>query len=216
MAEIKLTKNELRNQQTQLAQLEKYLPTLQLKKAMLQAEVQEVRQTILKLEREQSQKRQQVEAFSALLATKTTIDPLEAIKVKTVHKRYENIAGVEVPYFEEIEFEELHYSLFETAPWVDAAILELRALTRLVEHIAVTNEQRQALEKEWREVSIRVNLFEKILIPRALENMRKLKVFLGDQELAAVSRAKVAKTKIEANKKFAQVARRRVKETLDA
>ncbi len=40
MAETKLTKNELRNQQTHLAQLEKYLPTLQLKKAMLQAEVQ--------------------------------------------------------------------------------------------------------------------------------------------------------------------------------
>jgi V/A-type H+-transporting ATPase subunit D len=80
----------------------------------------------------------------------------------------------------------------------------------------VTNEQRQALEKEWREVSIRVNLFEKILIPRAVENIRKIKVFLGDQQLAAVSRAKVAKTKIEASKKKAFDVRRRVKETADA
>ena len=50
MAEVKLTKNELRSQQIRLAQLEKYLPTLQLKKAMLQTEVNEVRAEILNLE----------------------------------------------------------------------------------------------------------------------------------------------------------------------
>ncbi len=57
-----------------------------------------------------------------------------------------------------------------------------------------------ALEKEWREVSIRVNLFEKVLIPRCQKNIKKIKVFLGDQQLAAVSQAKVAKGKIEENK----------------
>jgi V/A-type H+/Na+-transporting ATPase subunit D len=203
VAEVKLTKNELRNQQTRLAQLEKYLPTLQLKKAMLQAEVQETRQEIHRLEQLLEKKRQQVDAFSGLLATKTTIDPLQAVKIKHLGKRYENIAGVEVPYFEGIEFEEFSYSLFETAPWVDAAVLGLRALAELREQIKITQEQKSALEKEWREVSIRVNLFEKILIPRAFENIRMIKVFLGDQQLAAVSRAKVAKAKIEANKKAA-------------
>jgi V/A-type H+-transporting ATPase subunit D len=200
MAEIKLTKNELRDQQMHLAQLEKYLPTLQLKKAMLQAVVHEVRQEIQRLEHELETKRLQVDNFSALLATKTTIDPLQAVRIKTLHQHYENIAGVEVPYFEGVDFEEFTYSLFETAPWVDAAIVELRSLAALREHVRVTYKQREALEKEWREVSIRVNLFEKILIPRAIENIRTIKVFLGDQQLAAVSRAKVAKTKIEANK----------------
>lgn len=203
MAEVKLTKNELRNQQVNLAQLEKYLPTLQLKKAMLQAEVNEVRHAIDRLELEFEAKRQEVDRFSALLATKTTIDPLKAVMIKQVHKHYENVAGVEVPYYEGVDFEEFTYSLFETPPWVDAAVVELRNLTRLREHINVVREQWKALEKEWREVSIRVNLFEKILIPRATSNIRKIKVFLGDQQLAAVSRAKVAKTKIEAGKKMA-------------
>lgn len=207
MAEIKLTKNELRDQQTRLAQLEKYLPTLQLKKALLQAEVQEVRYETEHLEQNQHAKREQVDSFSGLLATKTTIDPLQAIKIKSLKKRYENIAGVEVPYFEGVEFEEFTYSLFETSPWVDAAIVELRALAELRERIKIANEQRQALEKELREVSIRVNLFEKILIPRAIENIRTIKVFLGDQQLAAVSRAKVAKTKIEAGKAASMSAR---------
>lgn len=212
MAEIKLTKNELRNQQTHLAQLEKYLPTLQLKKAMLQAEVHEVRQEIQRLEQVLESKRQQVKAFSGLLTTKTTINPLEAVKIKVVHKHYENVAGVEVPYFEGVDFEEFTYNLFETAPWVDAAIIELRDLAVLRERIRVAYEQRMALENEWREVSIRVNLFEKILIPRAIENIRTIKVFLGDQQLAAVSRAKVAKTKIEASKEAAIAIRQQRKE----
>lgn len=203
MAEIKLTKNELRNQQVNLAQLEKYLPTLQLKKAMLQAEVNEVRHEIERLEKDFDIKRQAVDLFSGLLATKTTINPLKAAIIKQVHKRYENVAGVEVPYYEGVDFEEFSYSLFETPPWVDAAVVELRHLTQLREHIKVVHEQWEALEKEWREVSIRVNLFEKILIPRAADNIRKIKVFLGDQQLAAVSRAKVAKTKIESGKKMA-------------
>ncbi len=36
---LKLTKTELRSQQTRLTQFQRYLPTLQLKKAMLQFEV---------------------------------------------------------------------------------------------------------------------------------------------------------------------------------
>jgi V/A-type H+-transporting ATPase subunit D len=50
-------------------------------------------------------------------------------------------------------------------------------------------------------VSIRVNLFEKVLIPRAQENIKKIRIFLGDQQLSAVAQAKVAKLKIKARAK---------------
>lgn len=213
MADIKLTKNELRNQQTKLVQLERYLPTLQLKKAMLQSEVQEARLEILRLEQLFIEKKIQVESYSTLLSHTITLDPSQAIKIKNVIRRFENIAGVEVPYFEGIEFEEFSYSLFEMPPWVDPMVLALRSLAELQAHVQVIKEQKQALEKELREVSIRVNLFEKILIPRATENIKKIKVFLGDQQLAAVSQAKVAKAKIEANK---EVLSRQAKETLYA
>lgn len=199
MAEIKLTKNELRNQQSHLAQLEKYLPTLQLKKAMLQAEMQEIFQEILRIEKDLNERQSQAN-YGPLLVTNTFIDPLQAVKIKKVAKRYENVAGVEVPYFENVEFEEFTYSLFETPPWLDSVIVQLRSLVVLREKIKVAYEQRLAIEKEWRDVSIRVNLFEKILIPRATYKIRTIKVFLSELELAAVSRAKVAKKKIEARK----------------
>jgi len=196
MAEVKLTKNELRLQQNRLSQLQKYLPTLQLKKAMLQAEVQEARNEIGKLEEEYTRVHAAVLDFSSLLTLKTTIDPRDVVKVVEVRKKYENIAGVEVPYFHGISFQEIEYNLYETPPWLDAVVSGLRNITEAHVKVEIAREKKAALENELRQVAIRVNLFEKILIPRAVGNIKKIKVFLGDQQLAAVSRAKVAKTKI--------------------
>ncbi|MEI8365707.1 MAG: V-type ATP synthase subunit D [Parachlamydiaceae bacterium] len=204
MAEIKLTKNELRAQQTRLGQLEKYLPTLQLKKALLQIEVNEARVEIAKCAEEFNKVYADVESFSALLTEVLTIDLGDSAKITKVNKRYENIAGVEVPYFESIEFAEFTYSLFDTPIWVDTVTKGLRRLAEVKVRVEIAREKANALEKELREVSIRVNLFEKILIPRALAHIKKIRVFLGDLQLSAVSQAKAAKAKIE-NRKHKQM-----------
>lgn len=195
-----MTKNELRDQQTKLAQLMKYLPTLQLKKALLQLEVAEARQEIVKAEEEHARVWKESEDFSLLLSESITIDPMKVTQVAELRKHYENIAGVEVPYFEKITFVDYPYSLIDTPPWVDVVIEGLRKLTIASVKVKVAREKKAALEAELRQVSIRVNLFEKILIPRALANIKKIKVFLGDMQLAAVSQAKVAKRKIEEHK----------------
>lgn len=200
MAEIKLTKNELRAQQNRLVQLEKYLPTLQLKKAMLQSEVNEARIEIAKCEEGFELVHAQVERFSPLLTETLSIDIRDSAKILNVNRRYENIAGVEVPYFESMSFEDFTYNLFDTPPWLDTVTAGLRTLAEAQVRIKIAQEKKSALEKELREVSIRVNLFEKILIPRAIKNIKKIKVFLGDQQLASVSQAKVAKAKIEEHK----------------
>lgn len=200
MAEVRLTKNELRTQQGRLSQLLKYLPTLQLKKAMLQAEVHEARIEISHAEKAFQKSHEEVDRFAALLTDQVHIDPKKVVEVAELKKRYENIAGVEVPYFEKISFHEISYDLFDSPPWVDSAIKGLQALAEASVKVGIAREKRAALEKELREVSIRVNLFEKILIPRAKKNIKKIKVFLGDLELAAVSRAKVAKGIIEEQK----------------
>lgn len=196
MAELKMTKNELRTQQNKLGQLLKYLPTLQLKKALLQAEVSETRQEVYALEEQYELEFRTIEEYASLFAQKTPCDFAYFSKVTQVKKRYENIAGAEVPYFESVNFEPITYDLFETPVWLEAAIAGVRSLSRIKAQKEVAIEKLVILEKELRDVSIRVNLFEKILIPRCVANIKKIKVFLGDQQLAAVSQAKVAKTKI--------------------
>lgn len=196
MAEVKFTKTELRIQQLKLDRLRKYLPTLQLKKAMLQMEVNQAQSEIEVLITQFTASQEKVGKYSALLTERRATDLFSAVKVREVERRQENIAGVEIPNFEKIVFDPEVYSLFDTPLWFESAILGIKELITVREKIKIAEEKKRALEKELREVSIRVNLFEKILIPRALENIKKIKIFLGDQQLAAVSQAKVAKKKI--------------------
>ncbi len=193
---LKLTKNELRSQQTRLSQFQRYLPTLQLKKAMLQFEVSIVVIEIEKLQEDFKSVWTRVENFSPFLVEKVAVNIVQYADIIHVKKHYENIAGVEIPIFDKVVFREPEYFLFDTPVWTESATKILRELVIAREKVHIAQEKKRALEKELREVSIRVNLFEKVLIPRAQENIKKIKVFLGDQQLSAVAQAKVAKRKI--------------------
>jgi V/A-type H+-transporting ATPase subunit D len=196
VADVKFTKTELRTEQLKLDRLRKYLPTLQLKKAMLQLEVNQCQSEIEALIGQFSLSQEKVGKYSALFTERSATDLFSAVKIRQVERSHENVAGVDIPNFKRVIFEVAAYSLFDTPLWFESAILGIKELITVREKIKTAEEKKRALEKELREVSIRVNLFEKILIPRALENIKKIKIFLGDQQLAAVSQAKVAKKKI--------------------
>lgn len=200
MSEIKLTKNCLREEQKKLSRLEKYLPTLQLKKAMLQIEVQGAREEVALCNKAKEKALANAMEQSKLLTETAGFSLEEALEVVSVDKEMENIAGVEVFRLQSVLFAKPTYSLLSTPIWLDGLIEVLQEAKRADIAETIAREKKQALEKELREVSIRVNLFEKVLIPRALKTIKKIKVFLDDQSLAAVSQAKAAKRLLEAKK----------------
>ena len=51
------------------------------------------------------------------------------------------------------------------------------------------------LSAELRSTSQRVNLFEKGKIPECKENIRRIRIMLGDLDTSAVARSKIAKKK---------------------
>jgi len=196
MAKIKFTKGELKRQRDALRQFQRYLPTLQLKKQQLQLEIlqqniilQDLKQTLIK-------KRQAILAWAGLLA-----EPEVAIKLfleteKTItHQK--NIAGVDIPVFERLDFSEKDYDLFLAPLWLDAAIPALREVVVLNKKISLLQEGVDILKQELRVTTQRVNLFEKVKIPLAEENIRLIKIYIGDQMANAVGRSKTAKRKIE-------------------
>lgn len=195
---MKLTKTELRSQQVRSGQLQKYLPTLQLKKMLLQMEVSTASQAIEKVRREYQLQHDLVTRYASLLTAHGSSDLFPAVKINKVQVYLENIAGIDLPVFNEVIFESTHYFLLDAPVWLDAAIKGLQTLIVLREQLRIAKERKEALEKELREVSIRVNLFEKVLIPRAQTHIRKIKIFLSDQQMAAVCQAKVAKQKVVA------------------
>jgi len=199
--DIKYTKTELRQQQIRLTQLQKYLPTLQLKKAMLQLEINGVKGQVEQLGVQLDNYSDQIQGFQKLLTSPDADNLLSSCHVVEVKKHFENIAGVDIPIFEEVVFEKSTYALFDTSFWLESGIHSTKNLIETREKITILREKKALLEKELREVSIRVNLFEKIMIPRTQVNIKKIKIFLGDQQLAAVSQAKASKRKILERKK---------------
>jgi len=62
-------------------------------------------------------------------------------------------------------------------------------------HLQVLQERVARLNQQARRITQRVNLFEKVLIPRAKESIKRIQVGLGEQERTAVVRSKIAKAK---------------------
>ena len=186
---IKLTKNEQKLQKDRLKQYQRYLPTLQLKKQQLQAVITKTKADLEQKEVERAQMIGDLDDWVAvfaeneIFAESKKLDHL--VQPDTVICKNENIAGVTVPAFQELTFKDIAYDVDDYPLWVDTAIL-----------VSTLRKQEALLEKELRSTSQRVNLFEKVKIPEAKENIRIIGVFLGDQQTAAVVRGKISKKKL--------------------
>ena len=197
---VKLTKNEQKKQKDQLKQFQRYLPTLQLKKSQLQSVIREVEAEMEELRRKQEDAIRGLDSWIAvygeneIFPSEKSIDTL--IKVKEIKKTYSNVAGVTVPIFDSLTFEDIRYSLDEYPLWVDGAIFSLCDIAKYDALIATLKEEVMLLEKELRVTTQRVNLFEKVKIPEAKENIRVIGIYLQDQQTSAVVRGKIAKKKL--------------------
>lgn len=196
MAELKFTKQELRSQQVRLTQLERYLPTLRLRKAILQAEVVTARNQLETISKEHTQQFAHLRQSAKLLGLQPHIPITDAWRVAHLEEEKENIAGVELPILKAVAFAPLTYDLYDTPAWLDGFVQEVRTLKTIEIKKKVAEKRMSTLSQELRQVSIRVNLFEKVLIPKCIRNIKAIRIFLGDLQLAAVAQAKIAKAKI--------------------
>jgi len=197
MPKIKLTKGELKRRRDALGQYQRYLPTLQLKKQQLQREVLQLSEVLQDRRHRQERERQAARRWAGLL-TDTGHEMKKWLKVESVTRGVRNVAGLDLPVFEGVRFDEAVYDLFATPLWVDAGLEALRRLAALREEVRVLEEAGRLLRDELRVTTQRVNLFEKVKIPEAQEAIRVIKIYIGDQMTNAVGRSKMAKRKIEA------------------
>ena len=197
---IKLTKNEEKVQKDRLKQYQRYLPTLQLKKQQLQMVIMQTRAELEQKKAERGQMIGDLDDWVAVFAENNIFDEEKKldnlVEPDTVISKKENIAGVTVPKFVELTFKDISYDIDDYPLWVDTALIKLREIARLDALVSTLRKQEELLEKELRATSQRVNLFEKVKIPEAKENIRKIGVYLGDQQTAAVVRGKISKKKL--------------------
>ncbi len=196
MAKVKLTKGELKRQRDSLKQYRHYLPTLLLKKQQLQMKILEARRLHEERETALNRKLEGIDLWAGLLAD-SSIDIRNWVKPQEIFIKTVNIAGANVPVYDDISFPAAEYDLYATPFWVDRAIDEMRLMATLLSELKVIREAIAVLEQELRVTTQRVNLFEKVKIPECQENIRQIGIYLGDQQANAVGVSKVAKKKIE-------------------
>ncbi|MDR0375532.1 MAG: V-type ATP synthase subunit D [Treponema sp.] len=197
MAKIKLTKNELKKQKDSLKMYQRYLPTLMLKKQQLQAEIRNTENRIRDLKVEKGRIDESFKVWIGVFGEKGVFTP-DMVKITAVKTTVGNIAGVSIPLFQGADFETQAYNLVHMPLWLDRAVEGLERTLLLDLEIKTLEDQRNRLDHELRVTTQRVNLFEKIKIPETKVHIKKIQVYLGDQQTAAVVRGKIAKRGMEA------------------
>ena len=194
MAKIKLTKNELKKQKDGLKRFQRYLPTLQLKKQQLQMEVRKIEEALRKKEQELERLHQSFQDWVAVLGEEVGLE--DFVEVQEIVTSDSNIAGVDIPIFEEAIFQPTEYDLFVTPLWVDRAVERIKEMLAVQAEVEILKEQARLVREELTITTQRVNLFEKVKIPETKENIRVIRIYMGDQQTAAVVRGKISKRKI--------------------
>ncbi len=193
---IKLTKNELKAQKESLKMYRRYLPTLQLKKQQLQTEIRTIENRARDVRARRDRLNEEFQAWIAVFGESGAFAP-ETLEVREVKTSTGNIAGVSIPIFDGADFERGDYDLYSVPLWVDTAADRLEKVLSLDLEAKILDEQVRLLQQELRTTTQRVNLFEKVKIPETRANIKKITVYLGDQQVAAVVRGKISKKNLE-------------------
>ena len=195
MAKIKLTKTELKAQTDALKRFQRFLPMLQLKKQQLQAEIAGIVQKADEVMAKEEKARASLSSWVGLFAAggKEMLSGL--VKVKSINTGTANVAGVAIPVFESIETEVKEIDSWATPAWVDDAAKAVAGILALRCERKILLRQRDLITEELTTTSQRVNLFEKVKIPECKENIRVIKIAIGDEQTAAVTRGKIAKSR---------------------
>lgn len=191
---LALNKTSLKLRRDQLAMYRRYLPSLDLKRQQLIADLQRSRGQLQATQAQIAEVYQSQSGLFALLgASQQDLGGL--VSVKHVSIIEENVLGVRLPVLKELELERHDYSMLAKPFWVDFLVEALEALAELQIRRRVEQTRVDKLAEAVRRITQRVNLFDKVLIPQARDDIQRIKIHLADSERAAVVRSKIAKAK---------------------
>lgn len=194
MARLALSKASLHKEARQLKIYQRFLPSLDLKRKQLIAERSKARQALHETQARLTALQHTVGSELPMLAD-YEVGLEELVTLQRTELAEENLLGTRLPVLRAVQITRRAYSFLIRPHWVDQVqTLMAEALTLRV-RIQVQQERMHRLDKAVQKITQRVNLFDKVLIPRTRENIRKIGIFLADGERAAVVRAKLAKSR---------------------
>lgn len=194
MAKLSLNKSTMLRESRQLKSYERFLPSLDLKRKQLISELAKARESRRRIEKEAASLHKSVREDLPMLAN-YEIDLQGLVSVRQARVSAENIMGARLPRVESVELEVAPYGYLAKPHWVDIVVQRLSASLRLHVELEVAKRRESVLHEAVRKATQRVNLVEKVLIPRSRAHIKKIRISLSDEERAAVVRSKIAKRK---------------------
>ena len=191
---LALNKTSLKQRRDQLAMFERFLPSLDLKRQQLIADLQRSKRIQSETENEiETLLASQRGLFSLLGASEQDLSDLVTIEERTVTE--ENVLGVRLPLMGEVRFRVKEYSMLAKPFWVDFLVELLQKMALLQLRLQNERTRLSCLNDAVRRITQRVNLLDKVLIPQAEKDIHRIKIHLADTERAGVVRSKIAKAK---------------------
>jgi len=194
MARLAYSKASLSKESAKLKRYKQFLPSLDLKRQQLAAERKKAQITMAQAGHEIEQCYQKSAKMLPMLADKS-IHVQNLVKVSELEMTEENIVGVHLPVIKKLTVDVQEYSLFTEPHWVDQLVVQLKKMLQLKIQLQVEQQRVASLTEALKKVTQRVNLFDKVLIPKAQQDIRKIRIYLSDMERAGVVRAKSTKQK---------------------
>lgn len=194
MSRVPANKATLAQQQRLLETYREFLPSLDLKRRQLLARRAEERRALEAVEA-------RLAGFAEALGTRLpmlaneSVDLDGLVVLEAVERSEENLLGVHLPVLGAVTLRTAPYARLGRPHWVDAVAAALGERIRLDLECELRRERVRRLSEALAELTQRVNLFEKVLIPRALATIRRVELALADAARFATVRAKIAKAK---------------------
>ncbi|MGQ3684470.1 MAG: V-type ATP synthase subunit D [Candidatus Loosdrechtia sp.] len=199
MARIRYNKTELKRQRDMLDNYTRFLPLLRMKKQQLQLEMRMIENQQALLEKELNKLLGKFERWAELLNARPNITGFLSLALEITDY---NIAGVKIPKIKSVIFKEREYDLFEMPPWVELVLTELKNMKKVKEEFKICEKQKEILAEELKIVSRRVNLFEKVFIPKTADAIRLINIYLEERQKETVIRSKKCKEIVNKRKRL--------------
>ncbi len=194
MAKLQLSKSALAEQKKHLKTYQRFLPSLDLKRQQVMAERAKAKQALAATRREIERFQKEAGEKLPMLAI-SEVDLTDLAKLTKINLGTENVVDTRLPKLESIEVEVRPYALMGRPQWVDRTAEILHDMLELRIRVQVEERRLELLEQAVKTVTQRVNLFDKVLIPTAQQNIKRIQIYLSDLQTAGVARSKLAKKK---------------------
>ncbi len=194
MAKVALNKSELKTQKDRLKTFKKYVPSLELKRKQIMAELNKGKRELEKLHEEVRDVNIRLKKEYPMLA-KSKLRMGQMVEIEEVLVSQENVVGVKLPKFEGQKMSLREFGDLNTPQWLDCLASDLYKACALRFRIKIAEQRVKLLNDALRKTTQRLNLFDKVLIPQTKQIIQKIKIYISDTERASVVQAKIAKAK---------------------